>query len=106
MTIDDLPFDRQALADLCRQRGILRLEIFGSFARGTAGPTSDVDVLVTFDPAVSLGWTYWGIPDELSAVFGRPVDMLTRAVVETDHNAGFRASVLATTEDLYHAAAA
>lgn len=106
MTIDDLPFDRQALANLCRRRGILRLEVFGSFAHGTAGPDSDVDVLVTFDPAVALGWTYWGIPDELASLFGRPVDMLTRSVVESDHNPLFRASVLSVTTDLYRAAAA
>ena len=33
-----------------RQRGITRLSLFGSVARGEAGPKSDIDLLIETDP--------------------------------------------------------
>ena len=37
--------DEARLAAVCAQYGVARLMIFGSVARGTAEPSSDVDVL-------------------------------------------------------------
>ena len=42
--------DRAALADYCRDRGIMRLALFGSRLKGTARRDSDVDLLVEFEP--------------------------------------------------------
>ena len=44
----DLVLDRERLADLCRRYHVAKLELFGSRAKGTARPDSDVDLLVTF----------------------------------------------------------
>ena len=45
---------------LAERFGVLRLALFGSMARGTARPDSDVDVLVAFDgPATSK--RYFGV---------------------------------------------
>ena len=33
-------------AEICKRNGVKRLELFGSFATGTAGPTSDIDLVV------------------------------------------------------------
>lgn len=34
------------VAAICKTHGVKRLELFGSFATGTAGPTSDIDFVV------------------------------------------------------------
>ena len=39
-----------------RARGLTRLALFGSTARGEAGPNSDVDLLAAFDAAGCSGW--------------------------------------------------
>ena len=38
-------------ADEIQRRGVTRLALFGSTARGEAGPESDVDLLIEVDPA-------------------------------------------------------
>jgi len=56
--------------------GVTRLALFGSTARGNAGPTSDVDVLVAFDgPATSA--RYFGVQFYLEDLLGRSVDLVT-----------------------------
>lgn len=34
------------VAVICKENGVERLELFGSFAAGTASPTSDIDFVV------------------------------------------------------------
>ena len=34
------------VAGICKANGVKRLELFGSFATGTAAPTSDIDFVV------------------------------------------------------------
>ena len=64
---------RPALAD---RFGVVRLALFGSTARDTARPDSDVDVLVGFDgPATSE--RYFGVQFYLQDLLGRPVDLVT-----------------------------
>lgn len=46
-------FDHDALAELCRRRGIRRLSLFGSVLKGTDRPDSDVDLLVEFEPGAA-----------------------------------------------------
>lgn len=36
----------QKAAKICRQNGVTRLDLFGSFATGTATPVSDIDLVV------------------------------------------------------------
>jgi uncharacterized protein len=43
------------LADVCARYGIARLLVFGSVARGTATPDSDIDVLYELEPGRRLG---------------------------------------------------
>ena len=45
--IPSVEVDDGRLADICDRYGIAGLQIFGSQARGTAGPDSDIDVLYT-----------------------------------------------------------
>lgn len=82
----DLTIDQNRLAALCRRYHVARLELFGSRAKGTARPDSDVDLLVTFQPGHTPGLEYFGMPDEFAAIFGHRVDVLTRPSVEHDRN--------------------
>ena len=36
----------EKVAAICKENGVRRLDLFGSFATGTAAPTSDIDFVV------------------------------------------------------------
>jgi hypothetical protein len=91
--------DEVRLAAVCALYGIARLMIFGSVARGTAEPSSDVDVLYELQPGRRLGWDIEDLSDELSELFGRPVDLVSRAALHER----LRAAVLAEAQPLYAA---
>jgi predicted nucleotidyltransferase len=67
------------LADYCLAHGIHRLSLFGSQAKGTAHPESDIDLLVEFDPDREPGLIgLAAMEDELSRLLGgRKVDLRT-----------------------------
>jgi predicted nucleotidyltransferase len=91
--------DEVRLAAACQRYGIARLMIFGSVARGTAGPGSDLDVLYDLLPGRRLGWEIEDLADELSSLFGRRVDLVSRAALHTR----LRDAVLAEARPLYAA---
>jgi predicted nucleotidyltransferase len=66
----------RAHMDELRTLGVQEISIFGSVARGEAGPDSDVDVLVELGPGIGL-FRFVDIRDRLSEILGRPVDMAT-----------------------------
>jgi predicted nucleotidyltransferase len=71
-----------ALVDgICARYGIARLEVFGSAARGESRPGSDLDLLYELRPGARLGWEIDDLADELSALFGRPVDLVARRAI-------------------------
>ncbi len=70
-------FDSQRIADFCRRHYITRLALFGSVLRDDFSPESDVDVLVQFEPSHTPAWEFFGMQDELTALFGRRVDLNT-----------------------------
>ena len=74
----ELGLDLQRLAEICRRYGVARIDVFGSAARGDAGPGSDVDLLYELQPGARLGWDIEGLSDELSELFERPVDLVSR----------------------------
>jgi len=57
--------------------GVRRLGIFGSFARGNADETSDVDVLVTFDPKARTFDNLYSVGEALEQAFQRKIDLVT-----------------------------
>jgi uncharacterized protein len=84
---------KSEVAALCRGRGVRRLELFGSAARSDFDPsTSDLDFLVELgaDPAVNPLDAYFGLKDELEALFHRPVDLVS---VGSVRNPYVRASI-------------
>ena len=90
------------LASFCRSRGIKRLAVFGSALRSDFGPDSDIDLLVEFEQGrtpdlLDLG----GMETELSRMFGREVDFVSRRGVEASLNHLRRKSILESTEIIY-----
>ena len=73
----DVP--KALLAEFCRRNHIRRLAFFGSVLREDFGPTSDVDVLVEFEPGAVPGFLGLSVIEaELSALLGnREVDLVT-----------------------------
>jgi hypothetical protein len=71
--------DRNALARVCRRHHIRSLALFGSQARGDAGPGSDVDVVVEFEPGMTPGLALQTVAEALRPVLGGgQVDLVTR----------------------------
>ena len=95
--------DAGRLAELCRRYHVAKLELFGSRARGMARPDSDVDLLVAFEEGQTPGLEFFGMALDLESLLGRPVDLLTRPVVEHDRNPYFKHNVLSAAELIYAA---
>lgn len=91
----------EEIAAFCRRHHINRLALFGSVLRDDFRPTSDIDVLVEFEPGHVPGLIRLaGLEQELSALFEkRRVDMRT----PQDLSQYFRDAVIATAE-LHYAA--
>jgi predicted nucleotidyltransferase len=63
-----------------KQRGVAHAALFGSLARGEAGPKSDIDIIVELNPKAHLGlWGYAGVVEYVRALFDRPVDVAQKA---------------------------
>ena len=74
----------------CAHAEIVRLEVFGSVARGEAHAQSDVDLVVTFasDWKRAIGgFAYFGhleeLEQELAVILGRAVHLVDRAGVQS-----------------------
>jgi predicted nucleotidyltransferase len=95
-----LPMER--IAEFCRRRQVIEFALFGSVLRDDFRPDSDVDVLVTFDPAAHP--TLLDIASmalELEKIFGRSVDLLERGGVEQMQNPYRRPEILRTARVIY-----
>jgi len=92
---------REALEQFCRRHHIRRLSVFGSALREDFGPTSDVDILVEFEPGVTVTFFHLSrIEADLSDLLGRRADVhLPRSL-----SPYLRDRVLRQARDLYVAA--
>ena len=54
---------------------VKRIGVFGSYARGDEGNTSDVDILVEFHEP--LGWMFIDLKEFLEEILGTDVDLVT-----------------------------
>ncbi|MDW6020725.1 nucleotidyltransferase family protein [Mesorhizobium sp. BAC0120] len=65
-------------AELQRQ-GVKHVALFGSAARGDAGPCSDIDIMIDLDPEAHLGmYEYVSLKDYIEGLFDGPVDVVNR----------------------------
>jgi uncharacterized protein len=62
-----------------RRRGIRHLSVFGSVARGEAGPNSDIDLIAELDPGAHIDIFDWvSISALISEHIGQPIDLVRR----------------------------
>lgn len=86
----------------CRRWKITELALFGSVLGDNFGPGSDIDVLVSFSPDAQWGLLeHVEMQDELSAIFGRKVDLVNRRGIEMSRNAIRRKSILGSAEVIH-----
>jgi len=96
---------KEKIIEFCRRWKITEFALFGSALRDDFGPTSDVDVLVTF--ASDASWSlldHVEMQDELMALFGRKVDLVSRRGIERSRNPIRRRDILDSAEIIYAAA--
>jgi hypothetical protein len=63
--------------------GVVRLSLFGSTARDTARPDSDVDLLATFDDARPLSLLdVIRIENQIADLLGLPVDLIEEGTLK------------------------
>jgi predicted nucleotidyltransferase len=94
---------RRRLAPFCRRAGIVRLDIFGSVARGDAQPGSDVDFIADFAANPSLN--FFAMEGDIGSLLGVPAHLLTRESVLEMTNRIRREAILASACTIYHAPA-
>jgi len=94
---------REDIADLCRRYGVIRLEVFGSAARGTDfdADRSDIDFMIDLGERSLTLTAYLDLKDELEALFGRSVDLIERKTVEQSRNYIRRKNILGNAEVVY-----
>ncbi len=99
MTVAGVQVDEERLAAIADRYGLAELRIFGSRARGTARPGSDIDILYMLQPGRRLGWEIEQLADELGELFGCHVDLVSMRALHPL----LRESVLAEARQLYAA---
>jgi predicted nucleotidyltransferase len=77
---DILKSKRAEILQIAARYGAQNVRVFGSIARGDAGPDSDVDFLVEMEPDRSL-LDLSGLVLDLQDLLGREVDVVTEASI-------------------------
>jgi hypothetical protein len=68
----------RAHAPELRARGVLRLRLFGSMARGAAGPESDIDLVAEIDRSIRFSLIdHVGLEQDLADLLRRAVEIST-----------------------------
>jgi uncharacterized protein len=76
LTLEQLRARREELIALASRYKAENVRVFGSLARGQAGPGSDVDFLVHFRPGASL-FDLMDLQEEAQALLGEKVDVVS-----------------------------
>lgn len=84
---------RDEIVRVAAAHGASNVRVFGSVARGSAGPGSDIDLLVDFEPGRTL-LNQVGLWRDLEALLGRSVDVISAGGL-TDRDDDIRADALA-----------
>ncbi len=66
---------REEILRIARKHGVARVLVFGSFARGEADESSDLDLLIEVE-GPTLPWFPGGLVADLEALLGRRVDVI------------------------------
>ena len=98
----NIEISKEKIADFCRRWKIVEFSLFGSVLRQDFRPDSDVDVLVKFSADAEWSLLYHiAMEEELSVMFGRKVDMVSRRAIERSENYIRRQAILETAQPYY-----
>jgi predicted nucleotidyltransferase len=77
VTLDQLLRDKHDdIKRIAARHGAYNIRVFGSVARGEAGPESDIDLLIDVGPTTS-SWFPAGLILDLEDLLGRRVEVIT-----------------------------
>ena len=76
LMVDLVQSKREQILRVARRHGVTGVRVFGSMARGDAGPKSDVDLLVEVGAEPSA-WFPGGLVADLEELLGRRVQVVT-----------------------------
>jgi len=84
LTLDDVRAERERILTLARVHKVARLRLFGSIVRGEAGPQSDIDFLVEFEPGASA-LDQVALVHDLNKLLGTDVEVVSEAGLQPRH---------------------
>lgn len=95
-----LPYEQ--IAAFCRKWNVSEFALFGSVLRDDFRPDSDVDVLLTWaeDARISL-FDYVPMKEELEAMFGRRVDLVSKEGIQESRNWIRKKEILGSARVIY-----
>jgi uncharacterized protein len=98
----NLDVDFESLSRFCRERGIARLELFGSALGEGFHRASDVDLLATLRADARPTLLDWAeMQAKLAELFNRPVDLVSRRAIERSRNRYRKHAILTTAKTIY-----
>ncbi|MET0397831.1 MAG: nucleotidyltransferase family protein [Longimicrobiaceae bacterium] len=74
---------RNEILRIAERHGAYNVRVFGSVARGEAGPDSDVDLLIDAGEKVSP-WFPGGLVNDLEELLGRRVDVVEEVALRPE----------------------
>ena len=99
-----LSLPNEQIAEFCRKWNVSEFALFGSVLRDDFRPDSDVDVLVTWQPDAHISlFDYAPMKDELEAIFGRNVDLVSKEGIQQSRNWIRKKEILGSARVVYGA---
>src|ERR1051326_6966959 len=98
----EIPIPTERLDEFCRRWEIAELRVFGSALREDFRPDSELDLLVRFAPAAD--WSlldHVAMEEELGAIIGRKVDLVSQRAIERSSNWIRRNAILEGSEPYF-----
>ena len=93
---------KKALLKAGSRYPIMKVELFGSLAKGDFTVTSDIDLLVDFLPDASIGLFEMGaLKEDLEEELGVTVDLVNKKSIENSSNIYVKKSILNSPVPLY-----
>ena len=93
---------REQIAEFCRKWRVDEMALFGSVLRDDFRPDSDVDVLLEFAPDAGISlFDYTDIQDDLEAIFGRRVDVVSKRGILQGRNPFSQKEILGRARVIY-----
>ncbi len=68
---------KQVVKKFFENKPVKRVWLFGSYARGEASDTSDIDVLIDIEMDARIGFQYFSWNTELSEMLNKKVDIVS-----------------------------